>query len=240
VWVGISGYVYPHWRNGIFYPPRLPHTKELEYFANEFATVELNNPFYRLPEKETFVKWRRRTPPDFLFAVKASRYITHIKRLKDAGESLKTFLGRARGLGPKLGPILFQLPPNFKMDLERLHEFLKLLPKRREFVFEFREPSWFADSVYALLHDRGTALCLAVRQTMSPPEEIITAGFTYIRLHGGTGESGNFTEAELKAWAAKICRLREAGTKVYVYFNNDQHGFAIQNARRLMQLLQLR
>jgi uncharacterized protein YecE (DUF72 family) len=237
VWIGTSGFVYPHWRNGVFYPPGLPQKEELEFFARSFRTVELNNPFYRLPERETFAGWRRRTPPDFRFAVKASRYITHIRKLKEAREPLRTFLDRARGLGAKLGPVLFQFPSAWGVDLERLRRFLKLLPKRREFAFEFRHPSWLAQPVYDLLHEYKAALCLAVRQTMSPEQEIVTADFTYIRMHSGTGCDGDFTGAELGKWAARIRRFLQAGIRVYIYFNNDQHGFAVRNALDLMSLL---
>jgi len=237
VWIGTSGFVYPHWRNGVFYPPGLPQKEELAFFAQSFRTVELNNPFYRLPEKETFTGWRRRTPPDFRFAVKASRYITHIRKLKEAEEPLRTFLDRARGLGAKLGPVLFQFPAAWGVDLERLRRFLKVLPKGREFAFEFRHPSWLAQPVYDLLREYKAALCLAVRQTMSPEQEIVTAGFTYIRMHGGTGRDGDFTRPELEKWAARTRGFLQAGARVYIYFNNDQHGFAVRNALDLMSLL---
>lgn len=237
VWIGTSGFVYRHWRKGVFYPARLPQNRELEYYAEHFRTVELNNPFYRLPQKETFVAWRKRTPPDFLFAVKASRYLTHIKKLKDAEEPLALFMDRARGLGPKLGPILFQFPATWKRDLDRLESFLKILPKRREFAFEFRHPAWLEDPVFALLRRHRAALCIPVKPERPRPEVAVTADFSYIRLHAGSGESGGFTPAELAYWAGQVRALRRRGLRVYLYFNNDSAGCAIRNAFSLRKLL---
>src|SRR5882757_3732740 len=146
--IGTSGYVYRHWRGGVFYPAGLRHPDELEFYAREFTTVELNNSFYRLPTLEAFKSWRRRTPDDFLFAVKASRFITHMKRLKDCGDSIKLLFERVKGLGPKLGPILFQMPPKSNPNIERLAEFLGLLPRRHEYVFEFRNEKWFQEEIF--------------------------------------------------------------------------------------------
>ncbi len=237
IWVGTSGYVYPHWRDGVFYPPGLRPKEELEFFARHFHTVELNNPFYRLPQKQTFIHWRERAPDDFLFAVKASRYITHVKKLKDPAEPLALFMERAIGLGDKLGPILFQFPATWGPDLERLRVFLKELPKRQEFAFEFRHSGWLTDSVYEALSRHHAALCLPVHPSMPVAKDVVTASFTYIRMHSGGGESGNFTPKELKDWAVRIQSFRKARKKVYVYFNNDQHGFAIRNAMHLRRLL---
>jgi uncharacterized protein YecE (DUF72 family) len=239
VWIGTSGYVYKHWRNGVFYPPGLPAKEELPFYAQHFRTVELNNPFYRLPPRATFVSWRRRTPDDFLFAVKASRYITHIKKLKDAGPPLRLFLHQASGLGKKFGPVLFQFPRTWKPDIGRLRDFLALLPRRREFAFEFRHPGWLSGSVYELLQSHDAALCLAAGPAAPQTNDVVTARFSYIRMHGGSGEGGNFTGKELRNWAARIERFRADGVKVYIYFNNDQCGYAIQNAFALRRLLRI-
>lgn len=233
--IGTSGFSYPHWRHGVFYPERWPAARELEYYAERFPTVELNNPFYRLPRAETFAAWSRRVPEGFVFAVKASRYITHIRRLHAAGPALRLFLRRAEKLGGKLGPILFQFPSAWRINLERLESFLPLLPPRRQFAFEFRHESWFVPPVFELLRAHGAAWCQAIRPDLPPPPKVITAPFTYLRFHSGTGEGGNFTEAELRAWARAV-RAQSRGAAVYAYFNNDWQAFALANARRLTQL----
>jgi uncharacterized protein YecE (DUF72 family) len=234
--VGTSGYVYRHWRKGVFYPVGLPARQELEYYAGRFSTVELNNPFYRLPTTETFQRWRDNTPAAFQFAVKASRYITHIKRLGNVGDELALFLDRADHLGPKLGPILFQLPPTQQLEPQRLDRFLDLLPKARRWVIEFRHPSWHTSEVYQRLSDRGVALCIPVGGS-THPDRVTTAPFTYIRMHRGQGPEGGFTDAELASWASQIRALRGAGKEIYVYFNNDWAGYAIRDAIRLRELL---
>ena len=223
VWIGTSGYVYRHWRKGTFYPSGLPAREELRYFAAHFRTVELNNPFYRLPTPEMSLRWRDSTPPDFRFAVKASRYITHIKRLRDVGAELALFLERADHLGPKLGPLLFQLPPTQQLDLGRLSEFLALLPDARPWVIEFRHPSWHTDQAHQLLTDHEVALCIPVGGGLYP-DRVTTAPFTYFRMHRGQEPGGGFTEDEITSWAAQISALRSAGKEVYVYFNNDWGG----------------
>ena len=234
--IGTSGYVYRHWRKGVFYPNGLPAREELTYYASHLRTVELNNPFYRLPTAEMFRRWRENTPPDFQFAVKASRYITHIKRLRDVGDEVALFLERADHLGPKLGPILFQLPPTQPLDLARLRDFLRLLSKDRRWVVEFRHPSWHMGEVYQLLTDHSVALCIPVGGRLEP-DRITTATFTYIRMHRGKEPAGGFTDDELISWAAQIRALRRAGKEVYAYFNNDWGGYAIQDALKLRELL---
>lgn len=238
VWLGTSGYVYRHWRKGVFYPAGLPAREELRYFAEQFKTVELNNPFYRLPTAEMFQRWRKVTPEQFHFAVKASRYITHIKRLRDVAAELALFLERADHLGPKLGPILFQLPPNQQIDLARLRDFLVLLRGQRRWVVEFRHPSWHVPEVYQLLSQHAVALCIPVGGGLHP-DRVTTAPFTYFRMHRGQEPAGGFTAEELVSWAAQIRGLRSAGTEVYVYFNNDWGGFAIRDAIKLKELLGL-
>jgi uncharacterized protein YecE (DUF72 family) len=238
VWLGTSGYVYRHWRKGVFYPSGLPAREELAYFAERFKTVELNNPFYRLPTAEMFQRWREVTPPQFHFAVKASRYITHIKRLREVSGELALFLERADHLGPKLGPILFQLPPNQQLDIRRLRDFLVLLSSGRRWVVEFRHPSWHTPEVYRLMSNHAVALCIPVGGGLSP-DRVTTAPFTYFRMHRGQEPAGGFTDEELISWAAQIRGLRSAGTEIYVYFNNDWEGFAIRDAVKLRELLGL-
>src|SRR4051812_34189772 len=174
--IGTSGYVYPHWRKGVFYPPGLPARAELAHYAAQFHTVELNNPFYRLPTPEMFLRWRDNTPSDFEFAVKASRYITHIKRLRDVGDELALFMERASLLASKLGPVLFQLPPTQRIDIGRLREFLALLDSDRRWVMEFRHPSWHTGKTYQALAERGVALCIPVGGGLEP-DRITTAPF---------------------------------------------------------------
>jgi uncharacterized protein YecE (DUF72 family) len=234
--IGTSGYVYRHWRKGVFYPVGLKAREELAYYASHFPTVELNNPFYRLPTAEMFQRWRDATPADFEFAVKASRYITHVKRLRDVGEELALFMERAEHLGPKLGPILFQLPPNLQADAPRLREFLPLLSSDRRWVLEFRHPSWHTDEVYRLLAERQVALCIPVGGGVHP-DRITTAPFSYIRMHRGQRPGGGFTNQELRSWASQVRALSDAGKNVYVYFNNDWEGHAVRDAVKLEELL---
>jgi uncharacterized protein YecE (DUF72 family) len=237
VWIGTSGYVYRHWRKGVFYPSGLPIREELGYYATRFRTVELNNPFYRLPTPEMFERWRESTPPGFQFSVKASRLITHIKRLRGVSDELALFLERADRLGPKLGPILFQLPPTQQIDLPRLADFVALLSPGRRWVIEFRHPSWHARDVYQLLTDHSVALCIPVGGGVHP-DRVTTATFTYIRMHRGQEPAGGFTREELSSWAAQIRSLRAAGKEVYVYFNNDWDAYAVRDAMALQELLQ--
>jgi uncharacterized protein YecE (DUF72 family) len=228
--------MYRHWRKGVFYPAGLPIREELAYYAGRFPTVELNNPFYRLPTAEMFVRWRGATPHGFRFAVKASRFITHIKRLQNAAQAIQLFMERAEHLGPKLGPVLFQLPPNQQLDLARLKAFLPLLSPKRRWVLEFRHASWHTSEVYRLLAEHATALCIPVGGGLHP-DRVTTASFTYIRMHRGQEPRGGFTSDELQSWAAQIRALLAAGKEVYVYFNNDWEGFAIRDATALEQLL---
>lgn len=238
IWIGTSGYVYRHWRKGVFYPPGLKIREELGYFASRFPTVELNNPFYRLPSAEMFARWREATPDHFRFAVKASRFITHIKRLQNVAGEVHLFMERAEQLGPKLGPVLFQLPPNQPLDLSRLRAFLTLLSPQRQWVVEFRHASWHTTEVYRLLAEYTVALCIPVGGGVHP-DRITTASFTYIRMHRGQEPRGGFTTDELQTWAAQVRALESVGKEVYVYFNNDWEGFAIRDAVALKQLLGL-
>ena len=238
--VGLSGWNYDHWRGGVFYPPRLPASRWLEFYAERFDTVEVNSTFYRLPRTGAVAHWVEQTPPEFLFAVKTSRYLTHIKRLRDLGPGLERFLERIGPLlgSPKLGPLLWQLPPTFRRDHERLADALARLPRELRHCIEFRDASWFVDDTYALLREHGVALAIGDRpQVRAFQSHELTAAWTYVRFHAGTrGRRGNYSEAELLAWAA---RLREWSRthEVYAYFNNDWEGFAPRNAARLRQSL---
>jgi uncharacterized protein YecE (DUF72 family) len=236
LWIGTSGYVYRHWRKGVFYPAGLKLREELAFYAARFRTVELNNPFYRLPTAEMFDRWRDATPDGFQFAVKASRYITHIKRLLDVGAELDLFMGRARHLGPKLGPVLFQLPPTQQLDLPRLEVFLRLLSSGHRWVLEFRHASWHTPETYQVLSQHQVALCIPVGGGLEP-DRITTAPFTYVRMHRGQEPRGGFTRAELRTWAAQVRSLTAVGKEVYIYFNNDWEGFAIRDAVVLERLL---
>jgi len=238
LWIGTSGYVYPHWRGGVFYPKGLRQKDELAYFAARFRTVELNNPFYRLPPPDAFSRWREATPADFHFAVKASRVITHLLRLRDAAAPLALLLEHASALGDKLGPVLFQLPPTFLADLPLLDRFLSLLPPERRWVIEFRHPSWQTAAVYDHLGRCGVALCIPVGGRVQP-DLVSTAPFVYIRMHAGQAPGGAFSPAQLRSWAARVLALQRAGKEVYVYFNNDREGHAVTDGRRFLTLLGL-
>lgn len=238
LWVGTSGYVYAHWRRGVFYPEGLRPRDELGYYAGRFRTVELNNPFYRLPAPESFDRWRDAVPDDFLYAVKSSRYITHIRRLRDAGDPVALFLERARRLGPRLGPILFQLPPTYTADLAVLRGFLDQLPDGHRWVVEFRHPSWHTPEAYDTLADRGVALCIPVGGRVLP-DLVTTAPFVYVRMHAGAGDGGAFTGDQLRWWATRLRALGRAGKDRFVYFNNDHAGHAPRDARTLLDLLRV-
>ena len=205
----------------------------LAWYAREFHTVEINNSFYRLPEEKTFKDWASTVPAGFLFAVKASRFLTHIKRLKDAEGPINLFFSRALHLGPKLGPVLFQLPPRWKADPGRLREFLDLLPREHTYAIEFRDDTWYAPQIYELLQQHNVALCIHDWHSLKWAQEL-TANFSYVRFHGTGGRyAGNYPDHFLKRWATKIQGWARRLSHVYVYFNNDVEGNAIRNARTL-------
>lgn len=235
-WIGTSGYVYPHWRRGVFYPEGLRQRDELAWYASRFRTVELNNPFYRLPEPGSFDRWRDAVPEGFVFAVKASRYITHIKRLRDAAEPVALLLDRASRLGDRLGPLLFQLPPTFHADPGGLRRFLGELPAEYRWVIEFRHPSWHTSEIYQTLGAHQAALCIPVGGKVHP-DLVTTAPFGYIRMHAGDGPGGGFTLEQLRLWARRIRALGRTGKDCYVYFNNDRGGHAPRDAETLIGLL---
>jgi uncharacterized protein YecE (DUF72 family) len=234
--VGTSGWLYRHWY-GLLYPTRLEGRTELDYYAEKFDTVEVNNSFYRLPGREVFESWRHRTPGGFVFAVKASRYLTHMMRLREPRPPLQRLMERAAGLGEKLGPVLFQLPPNFAADIERLRDFMAALEAYhgQRFAFEFRHPSWLVDEVFEILHAGGAALGLPVGMNL-PLDIRLTTDWSYIRMHRGSHGIG-FGDGELQTWAAHIDDFRRQRAEVYVYFNNDTGGYALRDADRLRTML---
>jgi uncharacterized protein YecE (DUF72 family) len=236
--IGTSGWYYKHWR-GLFYSHEMSAADMLTHYVKEFDTVEINNTFYALPAPDTPRKWREKTPPDFMFAVKASRFLTHVKRLKDSQEALDRFLAVIEPLAEKSGPILFQLPPRWKSNAERLESFLASLPSNRQYSFEFRDPSWHHAQIYDLLRKYNVAFCLTNKGDQDSSIEV-TANFTYVRFHGGAPElRGNYTMESLQRWRQRIDLWRNELTDIYVYFNNDWEGFALNNARELKQMLGL-
>lgn len=235
--VGCSGWQYRHWR-GEFYPPELPATRWFDYYSSVFDTVEINNSFYRLPDAPVFESWRRHAPPGFIYAVKASRYLTHNKKLTDPEEPLRRFFERARKLREKLGPVLYQLPPHWKANLERLATFLAILPKRVRHVIEFREPSWYSEPVLSALENHNVALCLH-DMPRSAPERRSVGPFLYVRFHGFDAKyGGRYSDAHLVDWADWLTQRLEEGRDVYAYFNNDVGGHAPRDALRLRRLLE--
>jgi uncharacterized protein YecE (DUF72 family) len=235
--IGTSGWSYKHWR-GPFYPSgSAKGIDQLRFYAERFDTVEVNGTFYRLIEVDTFRRWREETPPGFVFACKGSRYLTHMKRLKDPEQGALRFFERVEALGDKLGPIVFQLPGRFKPDRERLTGFLKALPKGHRYAFEFRDPAWFQPEILEALARHNAALCLYEFAGQEAPLEV-TADFVYIRLHGPDGPyRGSYGEPALKTWAERIREWARPGRDVYCYFDNDDRAFAPKNALRLKELL---
>ena len=233
--IGTSGWHYDHWRER-FYPPDLPKPRWLEFYGRHFSTLEINSSFYHLPTENAFARWRDSSPAGFVFAVKVSRFITHIKKLADCEEALQTFFARARVLGEKLGPCLYQLPPSMGRDDERLKAFVGLLPPDLRHVFEFRNDSWFDPGIYKILRDRNIALCIYDMGSRPTPCET-TADFSYIRFHGSASRRGCYSDVELLQWAERIARMEAQTRVVYIYFNNDAQGFALKNAQRLGEIL---
>jgi len=236
--IGCSGWNYAHWRNGVFYPPRCPQRLWLDYYTRRFETVEVNATFYRLPKRQAVANWVETTPEGFLFAVKMSRYVTHVRRLREVEEGVQRFYERIAPLArsPKLGPVLWQLPANFRRDDDRLAGVLAHIPRGRH-CFEFRHESWFAQEVYDLLRARGVALVIGDDPRRRFQRYELTADWTYVRFHAGSrGRRGNYSESELEDWARRIERWRR-GNEVYAYFNNDWEGFAPRNATWLRRRL---
>jgi uncharacterized protein YecE (DUF72 family) len=236
IYVGTSGWQYGSWK-GAFYPQKIPQRAWLSHYVTEFPVVEVNNSFYQLPKEGTFDKWRDETPPKFVYVIKASRYITHIRRLRNARESVDLFWSRTSRLNEKLGPVLFQLPPRFKADLDLLREFLSLLPAEMKPAFEFRDESWNRDDVYTALDGAGAAWVLADRPG-ARVEPIVTGGWSYIRFHQGRPFHPAYSRTKLARWADRISELPARDT--HIFFNNDPQAAAPRDAQILMSLLRKR
>jgi uncharacterized protein YecE (DUF72 family) len=228
---GTSGYSYKEWK-GNFYPAKLPADGMLRYYAERFPTVEINNTFYRMPAEDMLARWATEVPDRFAFTLKAPQRITHQKRLKEAEGDVAEFLRRAAALGPKLGPLLFQLPPFFKKDLGVLGSFLDHLQPGREIAFEFRNASWDDEAVYAMLRERGVMLCLAdTDKGDSPPPPIATAGSGYLRLRRTA-----YSDAELRTWVKQVAA--QPWERAYVYFKHEDEGLGPKFAARFVELWQ--
>jgi uncharacterized protein YecE (DUF72 family) len=234
--IGCSGWIYRHWR-GPFYPAKLAQRRWFAHYAETFDTVELNTSFYHLPKPETFAKWRDQTPPGFRYSVKAPRFITHMKKLNDCSEPVEEFLRRARNLGSTIGPILYQLPPRWALNRDRLEDFITLLPADLTHVFEFRDKSWLSETVLALLDSRGVGFCAHDMPGLATPRW--AAGPTaYVRFHGGTGKYvGRYPDEALLGWTDWIVGQARGGRDVWCYFNNDIGGHAIHDALTLRAMV---
>ncbi len=238
VHIGTSGWHYKHWI-GPFYPEKTAPSKMLRFYAERFDTVEINNSFYRLPAATAIQTWRHETPAHFCFAVKASRYITHNRKLNDPKETVEKFTRVIDRLDRRLGPILFQLPPGWKLNLERFEAFLSALPTRHRYVFEFRNPTWNVPEVYEALRRHNAVSCIYELAGFQSPLEV-TADFAYVRLHG-PGEKkyqGKYSSSELRTWANRIEQWKKRLMHIYVYFDNDQAGFAPKNALELKRMVE--
>jgi uncharacterized protein YecE (DUF72 family) len=234
--IGCSGWQYRHWR-GDLYPRDLPPARWFEFYAERFDTVELNNSFYRLPEADVFASWARRSPPGFLLAVKASRYLTHLRRLREPKEPLHRFWSRAERLGEHLGPVLYQLPPRWNRNAERLAAFAQAVPRDRRQALEIRDPSWYHPDTYAAMARGQLALCLHDMPGSESPREPI-GPFAYVRFHGsGTKYGGRYSGPALAAWADRLVRWAGDGVPGYAYFNNDVGGHAFRDAERLREMV---
>ena len=235
--IGTSGYHYKHWV-GRYYPAGMKPNEMLQHYLKDFDTVELNNTFYQLPNESTFDGWRKNTPADFLYAVKGSRFITHMIKLKDAERGLVNFMPRAERLRGKLGPILWQLPPGWKVNLERLEEFLSLLPPEHRYTFELRNETWMTDAVLELLKKYNAAFCIYELAGYHSPIEL-TADWTYVRLHGPTSfkYQGSYSDAQMEEWAERIRTWSKKLKAIYVYFDNDDSAYAVYNALTLKRMV---
>ncbi|MEJ5095147.1 MULTISPECIES: DUF72 domain-containing protein [Sphingomonas] len=234
--MGCSGWIYPHWR-GRFYPEKLAVKRWFAFYAEHFETVEINNSFYRLPKPETFDGWAAQAPPGFRYAVKANRFLTQAKKLKDCEEPMARMMPAFRHLGETLGPVLYQLPPRFKLNLERLEAFLELAPKDVVNVFEFREKSWYDDRVFALLERYGASFC-AHDMPGSDSPDLAVGLVAYVRFHGGEGKYwGRYSDEALLRWTDWMMAQAGAGREVWAYFNNDAEAHAIHDALTLKAML---
>ena len=235
--IGTSGWSYSDWSDGVFYSKDLREKDWLEYYSRHFSTVEINATFYHQMSVKAYQSWYKTVPKDFVFAVKISRFLTHVKKLNDPEEPWQRFINNAKLLKEKLGPILVQLPPNFKANTVKLENLLKVIPKKYQIALEVRDESWFCEDVYKILKKYNTALVIADSQEWPTPN-VITANFIYVRMHGpGNLYASKYTTRQLQKLADKIKKWRRKVKQVYVYFNNDTKGYAVENARKLRQLV---
>jgi uncharacterized protein YecE (DUF72 family) len=235
--IGCSGWHYKHWI-GRYYPEDMKPAGMLEWYLRDFDTVELNNTFYQLPKEESFDVWRESTPRDFVFAVKGSRFLTHMIKLKEPERGLVNFMPRAERLGSKLGPVLWQLPPRWNLNLERLEDFLQQLPPEHRYTFELRNETWMTDATLELLKKYNAAFCIYELAGYHSPIEI-TADWTYIRLHGPTSfkYQGSYSNRQMEEWAERIESWKKKMKAIYVYFDNDDSAYAVNNALTLKKLV---
>jgi len=235
--IGTSGWHYHHWKRS-FYPEELSASNYLNFYQERFSTVEVNNTFYKMPEKKTLKEWKDTIKKDFVFSVKASRYITHMKKLKDSEEPVSNFLNKVSVFKENLGPILFQLPPKWKINPDRLKNFLESLPDEHRYVFEFRNSTWFDEKIYDLLTKYRAAFCIYdLDQRLSPKK--ITSDFIYIRLHGPDGAyKGQYDTQDLAGWAGAFSTWKTDVKEIFCYFDNDQAGYAAQDALRLQKMIE--
>jgi uncharacterized protein YecE (DUF72 family) len=237
IFVGTSGFHYEHWR-GTFYPEALPARRWLEYYVDHFPCVEINGSFYGLPRPATVARWVEQSPPGFRFALKAWQQITHRKKLKDAGPAVAAFFQAIEGFGEAAGPILFQLPPRFGQDLPRLEEFFELLPEGYRYAFEFRDPSWHSPELRRLLERHGAAFCIYELAGFSSPLWA-SSDLIYVRLHGPSASAyaGDYSPRTLRRWAEQAAAWRAEGREVWIFFDNDQAGYAAKNALELLEMV---
>jgi uncharacterized protein YecE (DUF72 family) len=234
--IGTSGWVYAGWKDR-FYPAKLPQKRWLEFYGSTFDTAEINATFYRLPTQAAVARWREAAPPGFLYAWKASRFVTHMKRLRDVEGSLERVLAPMRALGPTLGPALFQLPPSLKLDLPRLQDFLSILPQDLQSAVEFRDASWYVDAVYDALSMHDVAFCISDHHH-APAPWVATSDTVYVRGHGpGGAYAGTYGSSTISAWAKRLADWRRAGRRIFAYFDNDIGCAAPGDALRLRQRL---
>lgn len=234
--IGTSGWHYEHWE-GPFYPDHISSGEYLEYYSKFFHTVEINSSFYKMPDKETIREWRETVPEKFIFSVKASRYITHMKKLKDPAAAVSNLITTISLFKDKLGPILFQLPPNWHVNPERLDSFTKLLPRDQRYAFEFRDTSWFDSRVYEILEKYNAAFCIYEIGGLQSPR-IVTADIVYIRLHGPDGPyRGQYTTPVLADWASTFSTWAKQGKQIFCYFDNDEAGYAPRDAMKLQDMV---
>jgi uncharacterized protein YecE (DUF72 family) len=238
IYIGTSGWSYNHWQ-GIVYPRGASSLKRLDAYVARFATVEVNNTFYRWPKDDVFATWRERTPADFVFSIKASRGLTQFRKLNDPIPWLERMDAGLRRLGDKTGVLLFQLPPHFPYTPDRLARFLDVAPSWPRLAIEFRHPTWHREETFAMLEARGVAYCVMSGANL-PCILRATARFVYVRLHGpdpGRLYGGCYSDDDLRWWADRIGEWRSQGRDVFAYFNNDGHGHAVRNALRLRELV---